>query len=96
MNRRNFAVVTVLLAMLFTSAARAHDPAEHAAEAAAPDCRALGDAVNGPMDRNDPVIQAMMKQCGEAADRSHGHDGESPDHHAAGSGHSSEQDVKAQ
>ncbi len=97
MNRRKYAIVTGLLAVSFAFAAHAHDPAEHAKEAQAPDCSALRDAGNGTLDKNDPVIQAMMMQCGDAADQNHGHDNdESPDHHSAGEGHDKEPDVKAQ
>lgn len=98
MNRRKYPIMGGLLAVVFTLAAHAHDPSEHAGGPEAPDCRAMGDAVNGPLDKNDPVVQALMKQCSDVTDRSRSlEDDESPDHHhSAGSGHSNEQDVKSQ
>lgn len=48
-------------------AALAHDPAEHAKEAAAanaaPDCAKMKDMDMSKMDMNDPVVQAMHKKC---------------------------------
>lgn len=54
-----------LAAALFTVAqgAFAHDPAEHAKEAAAkagPNCAAMD---HSKMDMNDPVAKAMMAKC---------------------------------
>lgn len=52
--------------------AYAHDPKEHAKEAAAakagPDCAAMKDMDHSKMDPNDPVMKAMMAKCGNAAD----------------------------
>jgi uncharacterized protein involved in copper resistance len=49
---------------------QAHDPAEHAKEAAArnaaPDCAAMKDMDHSKMDPNDPVMKAMMAKCGNA------------------------------
>lgn len=48
-------------------AALAHDPAEHAKEAAAanaaPDCAKMKEMDMSKMDMNDPVVQAMHKKC---------------------------------
>lgn len=50
----------------------AHDPAEHAKEAAAknapPDCAAMKNMDHSKMDMNDPVMKAMMAKCGGATD----------------------------
>lgn len=50
--------------------AQAHDPAEHAKEAAAknaaPDCAAMKRMDHSKMDPNDPVTKAMMAKCGDA------------------------------
>lgn len=59
---------TVLTALLVLSAqtALAHDPAEHAKEAAAktgPDCAAMQNMDMATMDMKDPVMQAMHRQC---------------------------------
>ncbi len=52
--------------------AYAHDPKEHAKEAAAakagPDCAAMKDMDHSKMDPNDPVMKAMMAKCGNTAD----------------------------
>lgn len=54
--------------MAFASLATAHDPAEHAKEAAAakagPDCAAMD---HSKMDMNDPVAKALMAKCGAPA-----------------------------
>lgn len=51
----------------------AHDPKEHAKEAAAakagPDCAAMKDMDHSKMDPNDPVMKAMMAKCDKAADQ---------------------------
>lgn len=50
--------------------AYAHDPKEHAKEAAAakaaPDCAAMKDMDHSKMDPKDPVMKAMMAKCGGA------------------------------
>ncbi len=52
----------------------AHDPAEHAKEAAAknapPDCAEMKNMDRSKMDMNDPVMKAMMAKCGAAMDHS--------------------------
>lgn len=59
-------VAAGLLAL--TSLASAHDPAEHAKEAAAakagPDCASMD---HSKIDMNDPVAKAMMAKCGSPA-----------------------------
>ena len=62
-------LTTTLAAALFTFAqgAFAHDPAEHAKEAAAaksgPNCEAMKSMDHSKMDANDPVMKAMMAKC---------------------------------
>lgn len=62
-----------LAAALFTVAqtAFAHDPAEHAKEAAAakagPDCAAMQGMDHAKMDMKDPVILALMAKCSGTA-----------------------------
>lgn len=41
----------------------AHDPAEHAKTAEAPDCESMKSMDHSKMDMNDPVMLAMMKKC---------------------------------
>lgn len=52
--------------LLAAQSAFAHDPAMHAAEAAAqaaPDCAAMAKMDMSKMDMNDPVLQAMHMKC---------------------------------
>lgn len=62
-----------LAAALFTAAQTtfAHDPAEHAKEAAAanagPDCAAMQNMDHSKMDMKDPVMMAMMAKCSGTA-----------------------------
>jgi len=71
MNRitRRFSILALVVA---APLAFAHDPAEHAKEAAAknaaPDCAAMKDMDHSKMDASDPVMQAMMAKCGAAPD----------------------------
>lgn len=53
-------LVTTLGVALHT---RAHDPREHLKDAESPNCVAMRDMEHGKMDADDPVMQAMMKQC---------------------------------
>lgn len=65
----------------------AHDPKEHAKEAAAknaaPDCAAMKDMDASKMDPNDPVMKAMMAKCAKASDHT-GMDMKGMDHGAMG------------
>lgn len=62
-------LAATLAATLFTLApgAFAHDPAEHAKEAAAakagPNCEAMKTMDHSKMDPNDVVMKAMMAKC---------------------------------
>jgi hypothetical protein len=71
------ATITALIAVF--SLAQAHDPAEHAKEAAeagqGADCSAMD---HSTMDPNDPVAQALMAKCGMHHDAEGGHDGHAP------------------
>jgi len=62
--------LTTILAAVFLSIAQgafAHDPAEHAKDAAAakagPNCEAMKMMDHSKMDPNDPVMKAMMAKC---------------------------------
>lgn len=56
----------ILSSTLLIAPAFAHDPAEHAKTAEAPDCEAMKKMDHSKMDMNDPVMQAMMKKCSAA------------------------------
>lgn len=68
-----------LAASLFAIAqmAAAHDPAEHAKEAAAakagPNCAAMREMDHSKTDPNDPVLKAMMSKCAKANKGGTGH-----------------------
>lgn len=51
---------TILIA---TESVKAHDPSEHADAREMPDCTTMPDPDDVGMDRNDPVAQALRKQC---------------------------------
>ena len=61
-------LVSIVALGAFAQLTSAHDPAEHAKEAAAknaaPDCAAMNDMDHSKMDMNDPVMKAMMAKCG--------------------------------
>lgn len=77
--------LSILALSLLLPLAYAHDPKEHAKEAAAknagPDCAAMKDMDHSKMDPNDPVMKAMMAKCASAP----GHTG--MDHGAIGQPH---------
>lgn len=68
----NITLRLTLAAALFSFAqgAFAHDPAEHAKEAAdakkGPNCAAMKNMDHSKMDPNDPVMKAMMARCSAA------------------------------
>lgn len=75
-----------LAAALFTFAqvAFAHDPAEHAKEAAeakkGANCAAMKDMDMSKMDPNDPVMKAMMAKCSKQATGNDDHAGHDHGH----------------
>ena len=62
--RSKFITLSIAISTLaFTLSAQAHDPKEHMNNAEKPDCAAMENMDHSKMDMNDPVMQAMMKQC---------------------------------
>jgi len=57
----SFAII--FSALIYGLSAQAHDPKEHMQDAQKPDCAAMDNMDQSRMDMNDPVMQAMMKQC---------------------------------
>jgi len=53
----------ILSSALMVAPSFAHDPAEHAKTAEAPDCDAMKKMDHSKMDMDDPVMQALMKKC---------------------------------
>lgn len=66
--------LAILSLSLFASIAAAHDPKEHAREAAAakagPDCAALNQAGASSAEANDVVAQALKARCANVAGES--------------------------
>ena len=86
MKRKLLSPVLVLAALGVTFSAQAHDPKEHMKDAENPNCAAMKDMDHSKMDMNDPVMQAMMKQCNKEmhhgeGDHSKGHKDASKDDH---------------
>jgi hypothetical protein len=63
MNTKTLSFAIALSALAITVAAQAHDPKEHMKTAENPDCAAMQDMDHSKMNKDDPVTQAMMKQC---------------------------------
>jgi hypothetical protein len=62
---KNFTASILLSAMVIAAPAQAHDPSLHKEKAEKPDCAAMEGMDHSKMDASDPVMQAMMKKCGE-------------------------------
>ena len=86
MNMKTLATIIVFSTLGIAFSAQAHEPKEHMKDAEKPDCTAMKNMDHSKMDMNDPVMQAMMKQCMKDmhhGDDSHtmGHDDASDDVH---------------
>ncbi|MEQ8483982.1 MAG: hypothetical protein RIB46_06435 [Pseudomonadales bacterium] len=55
--------LSTIPALLVSLSVAAHEPEKHAEGAQAPDCAAMKDMDSATMDKDDPVMQAMMEQC---------------------------------
>jgi len=71
----------VLTALSMTFSAQAHDSKEHMKNAESPDCAAMKDMDHKRMNKNDPVMQAMMKKCMKHMD--HGNDMKGMNHNSS-------------
>jgi|GEM_PF-160955 len=88
MKRKILSPVLVLIVLGVALSAQAHDPKEHMKDAKKPDCAAMKNMDHSKMDKNDPVMQAMMKQCmkdqhqdvGHGEEQSHGSDDNHKEH----------------
>lgn len=54
---------STLLIITFTISAQAHDPKEHINKGVKPDCSAMENIDREKNGMEDPVMQAIMKQC---------------------------------
>lgn len=59
-------ISTLFSISALASNALAHEPEKHMKDAEKPNCAAMKDMDDSKMDMNDPVMQAMMKQCMES------------------------------
>ncbi len=59
-------ISTLFSITALASTAQAHEPEQHMKDAEKPNCAAMKDMDHSKMDMNDPVMQAMMKQCMES------------------------------
>lgn len=70
-------ITLVATALVIVQNTYAHDPAEHAREAAeakkGADCAAMKNMDMSKMSPNDPVMKAMMAKCAPHADGHHEH-----------------------
>ncbi len=71
--------ITATTLLILAVSVQAHSPEMHKKDKAEkPDCEALNNMDHSKMDMNDPVMQAMMKQC---MDDHHGGNHQMDDHH---------------
>lgn len=68
-------IVSTLIMAMSVSSSFAHDPKEHEAESASPDCAAMKDMDTSKMAKNDPILQAMLKKCHDAMSKDDHPDG---------------------
>jgi hypothetical protein len=71
MNTKSIYTAITLISLFFSSAVIAHDPSKHAATKEKPNCEAMHKMDLSSMDMNDPVVQAMMQQCGKSTTDGH-------------------------
>lgn len=72
MKNKYLSPVLALTVLGVAFSAYSHDPKEHMKDVEKPNCAAMKDMDHSNMDMNDPVMQAMMKQC--MKDMHHGDD----------------------
>lgn len=63
MKTKTLTFVIAFSTLAFTLSAQAHDPKEHMKDAEKPNCAAMENMDHSKMDMQDPIAQAMMKQC---------------------------------
>ena len=66
MNTKTIYTAIALASLFISTSVTAHDPSKHATPMKKPNCEAMHKMDSSAMDKNDPVMQAMMKQCGKA------------------------------
>ncbi|MEQ8289038.1 MAG: hypothetical protein RIB78_04875 [Gammaproteobacteria bacterium] len=68
MKQITLTTLVIIQSLLFAVTAQAHDPKEHMKDAQKPDCATMKNMDESKMDKNDPVMQAMMQKCKESMD----------------------------
>lgn len=78
----HYKVLALCAGFFIATAAQAHDPSEHHG-GEAPDCDAMMEHMDDMkgMDRDDPVMKAMMEQCGDEHEHGKSHKHKDRDHH---------------
>ena len=66
MNTKKNLMTTALATLFVSTLSIAHDPSLHTSNKEKPNCQAMHEMDPSMMDMNDPVTQAIMKQCGKA------------------------------
>ncbi|WP_156777008.1 hypothetical protein [Nitrococcus mobilis] len=56
-------ILALVSFLLFANFVHAHDPAEHAKKSEKPDCAAIESMNQSGVDKNDPVLMAIMIKC---------------------------------
>jgi hypothetical protein len=74
MKYQQSAVTMLLVTLLSTTIASAHDPELHKSNGEKPKCEAMMNMDHSKMDPNDPVMRAMMMKCrSQETDEMHSH-----------------------
>ncbi|MBG57798.1 MAG: hypothetical protein CMK46_05855 [Porticoccus sp.] len=81
----------VVPALVLAFSVQAHEPEKHMKEAEKPECAAMKTMDPSKMDRDDPVMQAMMQKC---MDEMHQEESRPDGSHADHSGEDENGDVK--
>ncbi|MFT5260750.1 MAG: hypothetical protein ACI9XU_000756 [Arenicella sp.] len=71
MNTKTIYTAITVITLFMSTSVTAHDPSMHAATKEKPNCAAMHKMDSPKMDMSDPVMQAMMKQCGKSSPEGH-------------------------
>ena len=71
MNTKKILIATTVATLFMSTLSIAHDPSKHVAKKEKPNCEAMHEMDSSMMDMKDPVMQAMMKQCGKPEMKEH-------------------------
>lgn len=91
MKSKRFTPIIALAALGVAFSVQAHNPKEHMNDAEKPDCAAMKNMDHSKMDTNDPVMQAIMKQCMKDMHHNESENNEAQAHHQSSDERHSEQ-----